>query len=345
MLLFILAVICFIAFVVMLLLKPSTETRYEYERDPETRQEQRVEKEVVIFSSRKWAPIPLGLGLIVLLFSTLTIIDGGSVGVVKTFGKYSDETLKPGFNLVAPWSDVSEISVRTETYTMSAKAEEGDVNGDDSIKIQTSDLITIPIEVSIPYQVDKSRATELIQEVGDDFVDKIIRPTARSVIRDEASNFSSEEFITSGRAKFAGNVLKALQKELGPKGINIQDVQVRDMNPPRELKDAANAKVKAEQDLIRARSEAETKRVNAQATADAQQILACGGTRVTDDAGNSVVVPNRGGACDQSQLTPAFLQQQYIEALKGLVDSPNNSTLILPTDQNLTPLLNVPPSK
>jgi hypothetical protein len=36
------------------------------------------------------------------------------------------------------------------------------------------------------------------------------------------------------------------------------------------------------------------------------------------------------------------LQFAYIQALKQLVNSPNNSTIILPFDKNLTPLLQVP---
>ncbi|MEZ5168546.1 MAG: hypothetical protein R2695_19485 [Acidimicrobiales bacterium] len=42
----------------------------------------------------------------------------------------------------------------------------------------------------------------------------------------------------------------------------------------------------------------------------------------------------------RAQLTPQYLQT-YIQALQALVDSPNNSTIILPFDQNLTPLINV----
>jgi hypothetical protein len=54
------------------------------------------------------------------------------------------------------------------------------------------------------------------------------------------------------------------------------------------------------------------------------------------------VVPNPIDRCSQAQLTPAYLQFTYIQALKALVNSPNNSTIILPFDQALTPLINVP---
>ena len=55
-----------------------------------------------------------------------------------------------------------------------------------------------------------------------------------------------------------------------------------------------------------------------------------------------MVVPNPIDRCSQAQLTPQYLQWTYIQALQSLVDSPNNSTIILPFDQALTPLLNIP---
>ena len=52
-------------------------------------------------------------------------------------------------------------------------------------------------------------------------------------------------------------------------------------------------------------------------------------------------MPNPIEECSQAQLTPQYLQYTYIQALKQLVNSPNNSTIILPFDSNLTPLINV----
>lgn len=46
--------------------------------------------------------------------------------------------------------------------------------------------------------------------------------------------------------------------------------------------------------------------------------------------------------CSQAQLTPEYLQFTYIQALAQLVSSPSSSTIVLPFDQNLTPLVNVP---
>ena len=113
-----------------------------------------------------------------------------------------------------------------------------------------------------------------------------------------------------------------------------------------------DAKVASQQDAERqkfeiqtAEQQADIQRVKAQAAADSQQILACGGNvKLVNQDGQQVqkVVPNPVNECSQAQLTPQFLQYTYIQALKDLVNSPQNSTVILPFDQNLTPLLNLP---
>lgn len=303
-------------------------------------------------SIRGLATIPLVLALVLLFFSSITIVDGSAVGVLKTFGNYDETTLSSGINFVAPWSDVSEVNVRTQTYTMSGKSDEGDVNGDDSITVQTRDIANVIEEVTIRYSVSKSQAANVIQDVGEDFINQLLRPSARKSLRDEAANYDATEFVTSKRSEYADRVLKALQEDLGPRGIEVEAVQIRDQKLPDSVQTGANDKVKAAQDaekqdllLVAALRKADIKRTQAKATADSQQIQACGGTAsiVKDDAGKdrTVITPNYGAQCDQSQLTPEFLQLQYIQALSELVNAPNNSTLILPTDSNLTPLLNM----
>ena len=53
------------------------------------------------------------------------------------------------------------------------------------------------------------------------------------------------------------------------------------------------------------------------------------------------VVPNAKDKCDQTQLTPQYLQYIYIQTLQKIAESKSNSTIVIPFDSKLTPLLNV----
>jgi regulator of protease activity HflC (stomatin/prohibitin superfamily) len=300
--------------------------------------------------------LPFSIFFLILILTCFTQVDGGHVGVKKVFGAYQSGTVSPGLHIKAPWEDVVSLDTKTQEYTMSASANEGDQQGDDSITTVASDQVTVTIDATVLFAVNPDSANDLLQKVGTDYKEKLVRPSARTLVRDKATEFDSVGLVTSDRQAYATEVEKALEEKLAPYGITIQDVQIRDMGLPQSIQDAINAKSAAAQDAqkkeaeLRAASlDADIKRTNAKATADSQQIIACGGVEKVvegeDGKDKKVVTPNVGANCDQSQLTPEFLQMQYIQALKELVDAPNNSTLVLPTDTDLTPLLNLPQGK
>lgn len=299
---------------------------------------------------RAFAVIPLLIGLLVLFLSSFTTVDGGYVGVPKTFGSYGTP-ITEGANFVAPWADVVDVEIRTKEYTMTSKSGEGAQEGDDSVSVTASDQVTIGVDATVLYHVDAGSADKLIKDLGEDYVGKIIRPTSRQVIRDVGTQYAGIDLVTAKRQSYAEQVKEEIVKKVAPYGVTIDDVKIRDMALPPALEESVNAKATAAQaaeqkinELRGAQLQADIDRTKAQATADSQQIVACGGhteTVTTDGQAKQVVVPNKGDTCDQRQLTPEFLQYAYIQALQGLVNAPNNSTLILPMDQKLTPLLNL----
>ena len=95
-------------------------------------------------------------------------------------------------------------------------------------------------------------------------------------------------------------------------------------------------------EVATAQKQADIARINAGARADAAQILACGGTIETverDGKTVDVVIPNPPEACSTPQLTSEMLQYDYIQALREIIKSPNNSTIVVPEGQDLGPVL------
>src|ERR1035437_6953218 len=89
----------------------------------------------------------VGLVVILLGFVTSCIkqIDAGEIGVKSLFGKVQEEILFSGLNLVNPLVEVKAIDVRTQNYTMSGVHNEGDVAGDDAIRVLTADGLEVVI--------------------------------------------------------------------------------------------------------------------------------------------------------------------------------------------------------
>jgi regulator of protease activity HflC (stomatin/prohibitin superfamily) len=302
---------------------------------------------------RAWKRLGIvgGSAVVVLFLWTMVhIVPAGSVGVPITLGKAGGE-LGPGLQLTVPFTQVKTMSTRTQNYTMTAIQGEGQYAGDDSVAVLGRDGGAANVDATVLFRLDPGEATRVYEEVGTDFPTKLVRPAARTCIRAAFTKYDMVEAATSAWEPMADEISDCMRERIEPRGIQLLDFQLREVRLADPVQQAIDAKVAAQQQAERQRFERQTaeqqadiSRINAIATADSQQILACGGTVTTvekDGQQVQVVTPNPTEQCDQAQLTPQYLQYTYIQALKQLVDSPNNSTIILPMDQNLTPLLNI----
>lgn len=298
----------------------------------------------------KWALIPLALAGLFGVLSFLAVVSAGEVAVPTTFGSVG-QPAGSGIHLKAPWTTYHTISVRTQQYTMVHDQSEGAQNGDDSVGVLGADAATANVDATITYHVDKAHAGELYKTLGGDFVAKIIRPTSRTCIRDPFARVSIVDAATDKRDVVVTQIRKCIEAVLTPRGLALEDFQLRNISLSAQLQQAVDAKVAAQQsaqqkvfELQKAEADARITTIQAKAKADSQQILACGGTKGTskDALGQSVeaIIPNAIGNCNQAQLTPAFLELQKVQALQNMVNSPNHSVLVVP--ENFNGIINTP---
>lgn len=295
---------------------------------------------------RKWALIPGILTALFFFAAFFRVIGPGEVGIPVTFGN-AGAPLSSGIHVVNPFADVQRLSVRTESYTMSIAKGEGAKDGDDSVSVLGSDGAQGSVDATVLYHLDRDAASTLFKTLGSNYVEKIVRPTARTCIRSGFATTGMVEAATTARGAVADDIEQCIVDHLHGDGIVLEQFQLRDVHLSKEVQIAVDAKVKAQQsaeqqrfELAKSTQEAEIARVEAQGRADAQQIIACGGHAVVSDDGKTTkIVPNTGDAC-QNTLTDAYLQYLYIQSLEKISESDTNSTVILPFDQDLTPLLN-----
>ena len=303
---------------------------------------------------RSWKGLFISLATIfaiIFVWTSVHIVQPGTVAVPVTFG-HSGKPLNAGLHITLPFTTAYSMSTRTQNYTMSSlKGEGSQKNVDDSVAVLGRDGGSANVNATVLYRLDPTRATDVFRSIGPNYPTQIVRPSARNCIRIIFTHFDVVTAATSSWDRVEEGVSKCMKEKLIPRGLLLQDFQMREVTLATSISQAVTLKVAAQQtqeqqtfEQATALQQADITRIQALATADSQQILACGGvaeTIVRDGVRVSTVVPNPLTRCSQSQLTPAYLQFTYIQALKQLVASPNNSTLILPFDQNLTPLLNI----
>jgi regulator of protease activity HflC (stomatin/prohibitin superfamily) len=260
----------------------------------------------------------LGIGLVILGLATSCFvqIDPGVVGIQKLFGKIQDGTLSEGLNFVNPMVDVVKFDVRTQNYTMSGVHSEGDKEGDDAIKVLSSDGLEVGIDLTVLYRVQADKAFDLLRTVGIDYKDKIVRPITRTKIRDFAVYYDAISLYSTKREEFQQKIFQSIDKEFKERGLVLEQLLVRNINLPLSVKQAIESKINAEQEsqkmkfvLDKERQEADRKRVEAQGIADYQKILT-------------------------SSLTDKLLQYEQIKAQKELALSPNTKVVVMGSGKN-----------
>jgi regulator of protease activity HflC (stomatin/prohibitin superfamily) len=246
-----------------------------------------------------------------LLLSAVKIIEPGQVGVQVLFGKVQDNVLESGLHIINPAVEVTNFSIQTQNYTMSAKDTEGQVQGDDAIRVLSSDGLEVTIDLSVLYRVNPVKAPFILQNIGENYQDKIVRPFTRTAIRDNAVNYAAVDLYSTKREEFQYKINKTITDNFAKNGLEVQQILVRNITLPATVRASIESKIQAEQDaqkmqfvLQKEHQEADRKRVEAQGIADFQRILSTG-------------------------LTPQQLEYQAILAQKEIALSPNTKIIII----------------
>jgi regulator of protease activity HflC (stomatin/prohibitin superfamily) len=255
----------------------------------------------------------VGIVLIVIgaLNACVKQIDAGQIGVSSLFGKVSNEVLTPGLNFVNPLVNVYNVDIKTLNYTMSGVHNEGEKDGDDAIRVLTSDGLEVTIDLTVLYRVVGTEAPRLIRETGLDYKDKIVRPLTRTKIRDNAVYFTAIDLYSNMRDQFQNKIFTSIEADFKKRGLILEQLLLRNITLPNNVKTSIEEKIKAEQDaqkmefvLQKEKQEAERKRVEAQGIADYQRIISTG-------------------------LNDKQLQYEQIQMMKGLITSPNSKVIVM----------------
>jgi regulator of protease activity HflC (stomatin/prohibitin superfamily) len=252
------------------------------------------------------------VAIILGLLSSLVIqIDAGQVGVQALFGNVKDGTLKSGLNIVNPLVEIQEFDIKTQNYTMSGVHDEGDKKGDDAIRALSADGLEVVLDLTVLYRIIPERAPFIYREIGLNYRDIVVRPIARTRIRDIAANYDAVNLYSLKRDEFQAKIFSTIESDFKKRGFVLEQLLVRNITLPESVKKAIESKINAEQDaqkmqfvLQKEKQEAERKRVEAQGIADYQRIVT-------------------------STLTDKQLQYEGIKAQKELAASPNTKIVIM----------------
>jgi len=250
----------------------------------------------------------VGLLVIIFLFSAVTRVDSGAVGVLTLFGRVTGEVLPEGLHLISPFKTNHELSVRTQEIKETAS-------------VPSSEGLVMSLDTSLIYHLNPEKAAEVYQKIGPNYIEVLVEPNLRAAIREATASHSANALYTGEREMVAKQIFDQLSNLLGQRGFVVESVLLRDIQLPSTLKSSIEAKQQAEQEALamnfrlqKEKQEAERKRIEAAGIRDFQQIVAQG-------------------------ISTQLLEWKGIEATENLAKSPNAKVVVVGGGKNGLPLI------
>lgn len=278
-----------------------------------------------LFSKVSLYLILLIAAAISLLNTSLVFIQPQEVGVVVSLTSpngYRPRPLRSGLHWIVPLAEEVHIfPIYWQTYTMSAKPIEGAQRGDDSISARTSDGQEVIIDCTIIFQIDPEEAPRIYIEWQDRYIEDLIRPTLRGLIRTYVSQYKVDEVNSSKRLDLENDLSIELQDMLEKRGFIMDNFLLRNISFSTEYAAAVEKKQVALQDALRKQYEAEQIQKLANGEASRVRILAEAEATALDLLGQAL------------EKNPDVITLRYVDKLSPNIQVmlvPNNAPFILP---------------
>jgi regulator of protease activity HflC (stomatin/prohibitin superfamily) len=277
-----------------------------------------------LFSFRVMLPLLAAIG-VTLVSMAIVFVEPTQVAVIVSVvspGGIRPQPLTSGLHWIIPVLEREEIyPVVWQTYTMAGKPNEGAKAGDDSIRARTSDGQEVRLDCSVIFRINPNRAVVLHADWQTRYIDDFVRPTVRSVVRTQVSQFTVREVNSSSRKDLEALLDRLLRDEFAEKGLLLDNFLLRDMTFTPEyaasiehkqiaLEGEEQTKHEAQQMRNLAAGKADAIKIEAQAQSEALKLIA-----------------------EALKEEPQLVTYQYVEKLSPNIRAmlvPSNNPLILP---------------
>lgn len=221
---------------------------------------------VVLKGKGKKALAGLALGVALALcvgvaaLSCVQTVPTGHTGVVTTFGRVENTTLDSGVHFVLPWQNVVKMDNRVQKNTV-------------DMPCFSSDIQEVNLTYTINYQIKKSDAQNIYRTIGVDYYQTVIQPCITESVKVVTARYTAEQLVGK-RDELASAIETDLTDKLLHYNIEVVSTSIENMDFTDAFTDAVEAKQVAQQNKLRAETEAEQKVVEAKAAAEVRKVNA-----------------------------------------------------------------------
>lgn len=250
-------------------------------------------------------------------------IDAGHVGVVTKFGAVEPQPIPEGFNWVNVFAHVVDVSVQTGPMTAEAAG-------------ASKDLQTVHAKITVQYAPTADKAVCLVQKFGNDdgaWSGGILDPGIQEVVKAVSARYTAEELVTK-RAEVKKSIEEGLNAFVAQTlhargcdgGLRIANVAVTNFDFSHEFNTSIEAKVKAEQDALRAENEKHKRITEAEAAAKEKTLAADSIAYETDVESKARAAAIKREA-DALSTSPNLIQLRIAERWDGKLPTYTGNTI------------------
>lgn len=194
--------------------------------------------------------------LLVLVFSSFTMIPAGHSGVVVTLGKVEDSAMSSGLHFKIPFVQKAVL--------MNNKIQKSEVDSNSVSK----DLQTVSSTVAVNFHISGDSAPSIYKNIGTMYEDTVLQPAIQESVKSITAQYTAEELITE-RSAVGDEISKTLSDKVTEYGVIIDKFNIVNFEFSAEFNAAIEQKQVAEQNYLKAQTEKQQTIMEAEADAEA----------------------------------------------------------------------------
>ena len=268
---------------------------------------------------------------IIILFKTVRMVPQGYEWTVERFGKYT-HTMTPGLHFLVPvvYGVGRKINMMEQVM---------DVPSQDVI---TKDNAVVKVDGVVYFQVlDAAKAAYEVATLEIAILNLVM-----TNIRTSIGSMDLDESL-SKRDEINAKVLVAVDQATHPWGLMVNRIELKDIQPPRDLVESMARQMKAEREkranileaegfrqaaILKAEGEKQSAILAAEGQKEAAFRQAEARERLAEAEAKATQMVSEAISNGNVQAINYFVAQKYIEAFKALAEAPNQKFVMMPME-------------